>query len=141
MLSQFQQVLMNMLFSLGTTREEHLSLEQSRQVLPAHVRRAADFMRANFEQDITIEQLTRLTGVSSRSLYDGFSRFLGLSPMQYLKDLRLECFRRDLLDPAQPRNVTALATRLGFYQLGRLSGEYRARYGETPIQTIKRADN
>ena len=42
-------------------------------------------------------------------------------------------------DPSQARSVTELATRWGFFQLGRFATEYRKRYGECPGDTLRRA--
>ncbi|MCY1542311.1 Helix-turn-helix domain protein [compost metagenome] len=108
-------------------------------VLPRHVKLAEDYLRAHPEQPISVELLARISGVSGRSLFSGFQQFLGVSPMRYLRDLRMERLRRDLLDPGQPRSVTELATRWGFFQLGRLATEYRRRYAETPRETLARS--
>ena len=59
--------------------------------------------------------------------------------MRYLRDIRLERVRQDLLDPGQPHSVTEIATRWGFFQLGRLAAEYRRRYSETPRETLVRS--
>jgi AraC-like DNA-binding protein len=74
----------------------------SREVLPRHVRLVEDYIRAHPEQPITIEQLTELAGVSGRTLYSGFQKFRGVSPMRYLRDVRMERVRSDLLDPPRP---------------------------------------
>ncbi|ANQ85156.1 AraC family transcriptional regulator [Azoarcus olearius] len=110
----------------------------ARLVLPRHVRRAEELMRGCPEQPITMESLAAHVGVSARTLYDGFRNFLGVSPMRYLRDLRMERARADLLDPAQPASVTTIATHWGFFQLGRFAADYRRRYGEHPRETMAR---
>lgn len=137
--SQFEQTLMTLLLPLTLENPDGLLGDAGGRVLPRHVKRAVDYMQACPEEDISIVALAEMTGVSGRTLYAGFERFLGLGPMQYLKNVRMECLRRDLLDPGQPRSVTELATRWGFFQLGRLAGEYRQRFAETPRQTLQRA--
>lgn len=109
-----------------------------RRVLPRHVRQAEDFLRSCPEQAITMESLAAHVGVSARTLYEGFRNFLGVSPMRYLRDLRMERARADLMDPAHPASVTTIATRWGFFQLGRFAVEYRRRYGEHPRETVAR---
>ena len=79
----------------------------------------------------------RMQGVSTRSLYAGFRDFVGASPMQYLRELRLERARAELLG-SDAANVAAVALRWGFAHLGRFSSEYRQRFGETPSETLKR---
>jgi len=39
---------------------------------------------------------------------------------------------------AEAENVTQVAVRLGFYELGRFAGEYRAAFGESPSDTARR---
>jgi AraC-like DNA-binding protein len=74
--------------------------------------------------------------VSGRTLYSGFQKFRGTSPM---RGVRMERARHDLQDPDQPRSVTEVATRWGFFQLGRFAAEYCKRYGEYPATTLRRA--
>jgi transcriptional regulator GlxA family with amidase domain len=76
-------------------------------VLPRHVRQAQEYMRACTEQRITVDMLAQHAGVSGRALYDGSRKFLGISPMRYLRDLRMDRVRDDMLNSAEPRNVTA----------------------------------
>jgi AraC-like DNA-binding protein len=72
-----------------------------------------------------------------RSLYAGFKEYLGVSPMQYLRDLRMECARTELMS-GEASNVSGVALRWGFAHLGRFSNDYKLRYGETPSQTLRR---
>jgi AraC-like DNA-binding protein len=108
-------------------------------VLPRHVRQAEEYMRACAGQPITVDMLAQHVGVSGRALYDGFRRFLGVSPMRYLRDLRMDHVRADLLDPAEPNSVTKIATRWGFFQLGRFAVDYRQRFGESPHETLAKS--
>src|SRR5690606_26227317 len=56
---------------------------------PYYVKRAEEYIRANVRNVIEIEQLVEVSGVSSRSLYYGFRRWRGTTPMSYLRNLRL----------------------------------------------------
>lgn len=59
-----------------------------------------------------------------------------VSPMQYLKDLRLERASAELLGGST--HVAGVALRWGFGHLGRFSADYRARFGEYPSETVRR---
>jgi len=137
--AQFEQLMMTTLLEWQPGSVSESLQRDSREVLPRHVRLVEDYIRAHPEQPITIEQLTEMAGVSGRTLYSGFQKFRGVSPMRYLRDVRMERVRSDLLDPSQARSVTELATRWGFFQLGRFATEYRKRYGECPGDTLRRA--
>ncbi|MEY0229815.1 helix-turn-helix transcriptional regulator, partial [Providencia huaxiensis] len=107
-------------------------------IRPRHVRRVQEYLEAHAHEPITVEQLAHIAGVSLRSLYAGFKEFLDISPMQYLRDLRMERVRAELLS-GEATNVTGVALRWGFAHMGRFSAEYKKRYGETPSQSMKKA--
>ncbi|MCV6623219.1 MAG: AraC family transcriptional regulator [Cellvibrionaceae bacterium] len=107
-------------------------------IAPAHVKKAEEYIRNHITQAITIDDLVQETGVSPRSLHEGFRKFRGQSPLSYLRALRLEHARNDLL-AANGDSVTNIATRWGFTQLGRFSVTYKEVYGESPSETFKKA--
>ncbi|MDR2851886.1 MAG: AraC family transcriptional regulator [Burkholderiaceae bacterium] len=104
-------------------------------VLPRHVRKAQEYLNTHAHEPIQAEQLASAAGISLRSLYAGFKEFCGVSPMQYLKSLRLERARADLL--SGNASVGAAALRWGFGHLGRFSADYRQRYGESPSESLR----
>jgi len=106
-------------------------------ILPRHVRRVQDYLHAHAHEPITPDQLAQIAGVSLRSLYSGFKEFLGMSPMHYLRDLRMEKAHTELVS-GEAANVAGVALRWGFAHMGRFSNEYKQRYGESPSQTLKR---
>ncbi|MNY10757.1 HTH-type transcriptional activator RhaS [compost metagenome] len=134
--TQFEQTLMTTLLQWQPNNLQGEEHEHKNKVLPRYVKLAEEYLQAHPEQPITAEMLANLTGVSARSLYSGFQSFLGMSPMRYLRDIRMERVRQDLLDPHKPRSVTEIATHWGFFQLGRFATEYRNRFAEAPRETI-----
>ena len=64
---------------------------------------------------------------------------LGTGPKRFLLLRRMHLFRRALREVTSATStVTEIATRFGFWQLGRLAGEYRAIFGEAPSETLAR---
>lgn len=108
-------------------------------VAPRCVRRAEDYLEAHCAEAITPEALAAATGVSVRSLFLGFQRFRGVSPMRWLRELRMQRARQELLGAGPGVHVTDVALRWGFYHLGRFAQEYREAYGEAPAQTLAAA--
>lgn len=106
-------------------------------VLPRHVRRVQDYLREHAHEPICADQMALIAGVSLRSLYAGFREYCGVSPMHYLRNLRLDGARRTLLSEPDS-NIANVAMAWGFCHLGRFSTEYRQRFGETPSQTVRR---
>ncbi|CAB3705974.1 MULTISPECIES: AraC family transcriptional regulator [Achromobacter] len=106
-------------------------------VLPRHVRSVQDYLQAHAHEPVTAEQLARIAGVSVRSLYAGFKEFLGVSPMHYLRDLRMERAHAELIS-GETRNIAGVALRWGFAHMGRFSAGYKERYGVSPSQSLRR---
>jgi len=105
-----------------------------------YVKRARDFIHANLAEPIGLADIVAAGGVSVRTLYAGFRRELDQPPMAYLKALRLDRARAVLLagDPAATR-LTDVAAHWGFLHFGRFAQNYRARFGERPSDTLRRA--
>ena len=59
--------------------------------------------------------------------------------MVLLRQARLARARRDLLEGLPGTTVTQTALQWGFQHLGRFSGEYARRFGESPSDTLRRA--
>lgn len=100
------------------------------------VQRVVDLVESEPEAPYTVGDLARVAGVSSRSLQTAFQRDLGVSPMAYLRQVRLERAREDLTLGRGP--VSETAYHWGFTNLGRFATQYRARFGELPSETIAR---
>jgi AraC-like DNA-binding protein len=109
-----------------------------RPIAPRDIRRAIDYIEANFDRAITIADLVAATGVAGRTLFMHFKEFKGISPMRYLRDARLRKARQALLLAEPETCVTSIAMNLGFTHMGRFSVAYRSRFGESPSQTLKR---
>jgi AraC-like DNA-binding protein len=105
-------------------------------VLPRHVKRVQDFLRENIGEPVTADQMALVAGVSLRSLYAGFKDHCGVSPMHYLRTLRLEAARQTLLSEPDI-NIASVAMRWGFGHLGRFSMEYKDHFGESPSQSMR----
>jgi AraC-like DNA-binding protein len=106
---------------------------------PRHVRKAVDFIEAHAAEPIGIQEIVAASDASARSLYEGFRRFRGTSPMELLRSLRIRRAREDLSQASAGTTVSEVATRWGFFQLGRFAAQYRQLCGETPSATLRRA--
>ncbi|ATE62574.1 AraC family transcriptional regulator [Thauera sinica] len=106
--------------------------------LPHYLLRARDFIHAQAREDLALEDIEVVAGVSRYKLFEGFRQYCGMSPMAYLKKFRLEQVRRALITDRGSGNVSSIAMDWGFTHLGRFSIEYRKLFGETPSQTLGR---
>ncbi|WP_198350998.1 AraC family transcriptional regulator [Flavisphingomonas formosensis] len=107
-------------------------------VLPGFVHRAERFISAHLDEDIGLDDIVEAARVPVRTLYHGFDRFLGHSPMRWLRLRRLEQARADILASDGALSVTALANRYWMGHSGRFASLYREMYSEAPSATIER---
>jgi adenylate cyclase len=107
--------------------------------LPRDVVRVLDWTRAHLHEPIRLGELARIAGVPPRTLETHFMRFLGVTPLGWVRQARLTHARRTLLSSDGGVSVTDVAVRCGFAsQLGRFASEYGRRFGELPSETLRR---
>lgn len=104
-----------------------------------HVKRVEEFIEANWDQPITMEALTEVTGVSARTLFRTFEKNKGYSPMIFAKKTRLERARALLNQSNDSTSVTAVALACGFSNLGRFANDYWKMFGELPSETLRQS--
>jgi AraC-like DNA-binding protein len=103
------------------------------------MRRFRRVIEENPEQPLYIPEICKAIRVSERTLRTCCEEHLGMGPKRYLL-LRRMHFARRALRRATPggATVTEIATRFGFWQLGRFAVEYQSLFGETPSATLRR---
>lgn len=106
----------------------------------ARLRAAVAHIEAHAAEPVTIQELAAASGLSVRSVQESFRRVFDVSPLTYLRHVRLDRVREELLQAAGPQAgaVGDVARRWGFAHLGRFSAAYAARFGEYPKETLRR---
>jgi methylphosphotriester-DNA--protein-cysteine methyltransferase len=102
------------------------------------IRRAARLIEDHCAEPLGTPDIAEAVGVSIRALQAGFKAHLDTTPMAYVRQARLVRVRESLTD-GSATSVTEAALKWGITHLGRLSGDYRAAFGETPSETLQRA--
>ena len=99
-----------------------------------------DFLRDNINEPVTVGDLSRMAGVSERTLRSAFNDVMGISPKQWALRQRLAA-AHEALSAADPTTttVTEVAMSYGFFELGRFAGRYRMAFGEMPSETLHNA--
>lgn len=107
--------------------------------LPRDLVRALAWARGHLAGPVRLRDLALAAGVSERTLEQHFARFLGKTPLEWIRDARLDRARRALQSPGRGETVSAVAAAAGFTELGRFAARYAARFGERPSETLRRA--
>jgi transcriptional regulator GlxA family with amidase domain len=104
------------------------------------VKQVTGLARTRIDVAIHIAELCRLTSVSQRTLRNAFQVVHGATPYRYLRTVRMTEARKALLSAeSESATVTEIATRFGFFELGRFAVEYRRVFSESPSATLRRA--
>lgn len=103
-------------------------------LVPGVIKRAEKFMRTNASEQITAEILAGVAGCSSRTLQNAFRTFSSTTPMEALRNIRLEYARNDL--KGKKNSVTQVALKYGFSNPGRFAALYNEKFNEKPSRTL-----
>ncbi len=138
-ISGVEELLMNSLLHLQPSNYHADFVRPDQQETRPVVRDAIRFIDAHLAEPITMETIARNVHMSVRSIQQGFREELGVTPMTYLRDRRLERVHAELADalPTDSVTVAEVATRWGFNHLGSFGLEYRKRWGQTPSETLR----
>lgn len=103
----------------------------------ARVRDAIRYMDAHAHEGISSTEVAAAVGLSVRGLQQAFQRQVGVSPNAFLRGIRLDRVRAELvMSGGSGTTVAATAGRWGFAHLGRFAAFYTARFGEYPRDTL-----
>ena len=100
------------------------------------MRRFRRVLEEHPNRPIYLPEICAAIGVPERTLRLCCQEQLAMSPKQYLMRRRMHLVRRALLAAATETTVTEIATRFGFWHLGRFSAGYQTIFGELPSTTL-----
>jgi AraC-like DNA-binding protein len=132
-----QALIEAMVGCLAHSEDREDGLAQGQHVIV--MRRFRRVVEENPEQPLYIPEICKAIRVASRTLRMCCQEHLGMAPKRYLLLRRMHLARRALRQAApDARSVTDIATRYGFWQLGRFAVEYHSLFGESPSATLRR---
>ncbi|MFI5915185.1 helix-turn-helix transcriptional regulator [Dactylosporangium sp. NPDC051541] len=106
---------------------------------PSTLSRAVTFVDANADLDISVADIARAAHVTVRAVQLAFRRHLELTPMAYLRQVRLARAHEQLraADPDDGTTVAAVAARWGYVSASQFAALYRRTYGRLPSRTLR----
>lgn len=93
-----------------------------------------NYIEANYERDLNLDVLSHLKFVSKYHLLRLFKKYYGMTPRQYLIDVRIEKSKEQL---QQQLSVTETCFAVGFESLGSFSSLFKAKTGKSPSEYQK----
>lgn len=106
-------------------------------LLPRTVRRAEAFIAEHAAEPLTLADIANAAGVPVRTLLHSFKHFRDVSPMQLVREVRIDMSRDLLLRAGATERIANIALSCGFVNLGRFASAYREKFGETPSDTLR----
>ena len=107
----------------------------TRKEIYRRIYRARDYIAASIELPLTLNEMARVACLSPNHFMRTFKQVFGLTPHQYLTNLRLK-MARQLLRQTE-FSVTEICFRVGFESLGHFSWLFRRRVGLPPQEYRK----
>lgn len=137
-----QACVLAILFDLGIPRQTaDLPERRSKPDRSWIVMQVRDYVLAHRDRPIAVPELCRQFHVSRRTLQYCFEETLGMTPMSYLRAIRLNGVRRDLAaaPTTLPRPVQDVASAWGFWHLSQFASDYRKLFGKRPSESLREA--
>lgn len=100
-----------------------------------------NYIMDNIATHLPVDDLAKICRISRKSLYNLFEREVGMTPHDYAQRLKLEAIYSEFNNNNKIRNVTEVALKYGFTNLGRFSSYYKEHIGELPSETLRRVSH
>lgn len=95
------------------------------------------YIHRHLDQEITTSNICSVVEISERSLRYIFKDIIGLSPMKYVKFIKLNKARKDIRNAKENTDIGAIAGKWGFSHSGRFAAAYKKLFGEYPHESRK----
>jgi AraC-like DNA-binding protein len=93
------------------------------------------FLQENYHQSLDISSMARFAGMGNSTLHHIFEKFVGQSPIQYLKKIRLHQAR--LMIVSKGLNASEAAYKVGYNNASQFSREFKRQFGLPPSRAAK----
>lgn len=104
----------------------------------AVVRKARRIIAARSQSQLAVTELAQAIDLPEHVVRSAFMQAVGVSPLVWLRQHRLDRVRRALLKPEEAcKGVAQIAMENGFFHLGRFAAYYTQTFHELPVETIR----
>lgn len=100
---------------------------------------AVEIINIRKNDNLSIQELCKLTGVSERTLEYAFKEKYGITPGQYIKANRLHRVKTELiLSRGYDIKIATLAGKYGFWHMGQFAADFKNQFGILPSDLLIR---
>lgn len=119
----------------GSFFEDKAHLPSSHRARTERIKRVILYIRQNYASNITLDELSGAVGINREYLCREFKAIIGISPINFLIEYRIEQSKKVLLSPRG--TVTEAAISSGFSDISYYIKKFTALNGTTPMQFRK----
>ena len=137
--NELEMLLASMLLMSVPNNYSHQLLEDGEITPSAACKVAVQFLKMNAREDITLDDIIKVSRLAKTSLYTEFNKCYGTTPMDYLRRERLRLAYNELASSnTDCITVTKVALDCGFTHFSRFANYYKQQFGELPSETLQR---
>ena len=96
----------------------------------SHIRQAMAWIREHYTEQLSVEDMAAIAGMSESVFHRRFKAVTALSPLQYQKHIRLQEARRRLV--SKEADAASISFAVGYKSTSQFSREYKRLFGEPP---------
>lgn len=100
------------------------------------IHQAVTHIKNNLDKEITVKQLTKITGLNPNKLQAGFKELCGFTVHDYLKSSRLRAAKEMILH--SDLTISEIVYKIGLVNRGYFSKLFKTRYGLSPTEFRKK---
>ena len=129
----------SMIFSLteylGTINQKKISIAKSKKDIS--VKKASEIINNNLNEIFSMAQLCAMTGVSERTLRNGFNERYNVSPKAYIKSIKLNKVRQEIYSNNTNLRISEIAGKYNFWHMGQFAKDFKNQFGILPSKVRK----
>ncbi|MGV2113780.1 AraC family transcriptional regulator N-terminal domain-containing protein [Agrobacterium salinitolerans] len=96
----------------------------------SHIRRAMAWIREHYAEQITVDEMAAVAGMSESVFHRRFKAVTGMSPLQYQKHIRLQEARKRMI--SRQADAGSVSYDVGYKSISQFSREYKRLFGAPP---------
>lgn len=100
------------------------------------ISKVVGWLKQHYTENVPMDDLADKAHMSSSAFRQHFRAVVGISPLQYVKNLRLQNARQLMIN--EDLDAGSAALRVGYESPSQFSREYRRLFGEPPSRDVKR---
>jgi len=132
--NKIHQIVHNTLIYLNSCRTNSKNYQERKRDHALSL--VVDYIQNHLEDAIRIDQLCRNANVSERTLDYAFKEKYHVSPVEYIKAIKLNEVKKELLQ-SNEQLISSVAAKYGFWHMGQFAADFRKRFGELPSEVQK----